>query len=80
MSESAARVFTKNVKNDAGDKPCRVNRISHSANHKSRIQAVWGRMSESPTQTFTRIVITYNTSNPDRTKRSHPWTQLQTVD
>jgi hypothetical protein len=39
MSESVARVFTKTVKNDAGDKPCRVNRLSHSANHKSRIQA-----------------------------------------
>jgi hypothetical protein len=39
MSESASRTFTKTVKNEAGEKPCRVNRLSHCANHRSRIQA-----------------------------------------
>ncbi len=49
MSESASRVFTKTVKNDAGDKPCRVNGINRSPNHKSRIQARGGKRTAYPT-------------------------------
>jgi len=38
MSKSASHTFTKTVKNEAGEKPCRVNGINTLPKHKSRIQ------------------------------------------
>jgi len=48
MTEGASHTFTQVVKNEAGEKPCCVNRINHSANQKSRIQATGGKRTWHP--------------------------------